>query len=229
MSGWQTLNTIALIGLFAPCVMVAAPSSANQDHLISFNFESELGDRSVLLDKLVLTNQDYGRFLILPSDPSEGEIAVAVHTGVGRDLENTFVTYTKADRNLWFSKEYPKSGDKKIEVARIDAPIAKTTAKAVAEAWRRMLYRTQPRGFTGIYVPDPTVFEVSLVGSEGEAMYGRMPLDRGKHTEALYQLAMKLIDYCKTDPSKRPAKAKEIEEGANSLVSDLAKTPFCRP
>jgi hypothetical protein len=154
---------------------------------------------------------------------------VAVHLGEGRDLENTFVTYTKADRNLWFANEYPKTNQKEIKITRIDAAIPKSTAIAVGEAWKRMLYRTQALALGGPFANDPIEFEVSLVNHEGEALYGRLPLERGKHTEALYQLEKQLIAFCEAAPSKRPAISQQIERDANALVLDLSKHPFCRP
>lgn len=210
------------------CTACIAGTPANErDHLVSFNFEGELDYRPVLLDKLIATNQDYGRFLVLPA--FKGEVAVAVHTGVGRDLENTFVTYTEADRSLYNALKYPKPDNKEIKITRIDAPIAKSAAQAIAAAWKRMLYRTQAPELGGAFANDATMVEVSLVDKNGEALYGRLPLERGKHTEALYQVGIKLIAYCKADPAKRPAIAQEIERDANALVIDLSKTPFCRP
>lgn len=217
---------------FSAAPNVSGDRYGDKDHLDPVDFEDGLEYRILLLRKLLPATENYGRVIFMPSS-SEGESSVAVYSKYTGDTEVEIIaTYTKAEKNLWnanFSADPNRAKEPTIKVNRIDAAIPKSTALAIREAWKQMLYRTRPPGLGGGFETDATTVEFALIDKMGEARYGVLPIGRGKHTEALYQLAKLLVSYCQAEGPKQKAIAEEIERRAKALVEDLKKVPCAIP
>lgn len=193
------------------------------DHLLPISFEVQLPYRAVLTESLFLSTGEYGRAVIRP--PFEGESCVAIYSLKRGEAETDIrVAYTKADKNIWYAqmRPIPPSAKQAIHVKHVEAPIARSTALAIANVWKEMLCRTRPIENTrdGPVEVDSTTIEFSLV-KQGQALYGQSPQQRGKHTNALYELTRSLVAYCEVEEFRRASVAKQIEDRANALLADL--------
>lgn len=222
------VNTIVWLGVITASA-VAPPDedescacrTRNTDHLVPILFESELAYRTVLVQKLFVSTSEYGRAVVIPSS-NEGERSIALYSVKQGETElETHVTYTKADRNIWYAQS--RNDKTPINIHQVEAPISRTTALAVSRAWKQMLCRTQPRAATNTekVLVDATAIEFSLVDDNGEALYGKAADQPGENTKALYQIATQLMGYCEASPSKRESIAKKIEHDANALVERI--------
>jgi hypothetical protein len=204
-----------------PCEM------PNPDHLVPVSFDSDLQYKALLIEKLYVSQAEYGRAVIIPSAGSEGETCVAVYSsGTENGEPKAHVVYTRANRNIWYlqSESNPKrTSNPVVKVKQTDAAVSESTALAISRAWKQMLCRTRPaiRSGSERAILDATTVQFSLVNRDGEALYGQLPQPPTEGTTALYKLTELLIAYCDSDASKRPDLAKKIEDDANTLVAKL--------
>ena len=184
--------------------------------------------RAIRLSKLGPTRFDCGRMIVEPAFAPEYSVSVYSRQKEGKQRVY-FATYVLAGSSLWQNSEigrYPQRAEA-IRVHRIDAKVPKRTAKLLKEAWLQMLSGAQrPRSIReeDVRSTDSTVAEFSIETSAGKSLQGEV-LDiaspPGQKAKALLELANSLIDYCKTEPAKRPSLVSELDRKATSLLALL--------
>lgn len=218
------------------CSAAAAPPSRVQndwDHLEPIDWKDKTDDqyRNVLESKLGVTPFDCGRVIV--ELPFEGELSVSVYSNSQRNRQpRYFVTYVKAEHNLWQRTGMLKHADaaRSVKAMRQDAEMPKTTAKLVKDVWVRMLKdvrrypsSSQPYMMGGEYVIGGLGREFSIQQSHHSRLYGRLfrsPAP-GTKTEALVKLTDTLVDYCEAAPADRPAIRDKIDREAKRLLTRL--------
>ena len=168
----------------------------------------------LLQKKLYMTRANFGRIAILPSTATNGETVLSLHSD-GRQPDQAMITCTKAASNLW-SEAHALNVDLKLEprvrVRRIDVPITKTLAIAIADEMSALLEKTRRSGMTNQIVVDGTDFLVSLDSATGQHREGVLrPDSTGANSTALRRLAFMLDQYCTTDDRARSGVASKIE------------------
>jgi hypothetical protein len=212
---------------------IAEPLSNDQDHLQPIGWEDKRNDqyRHLLESKLGVTPFDCGRAIV--ELPFEGELSVSVYSSSQENRQpRYFVTYVKAEHNLWQRTGMLKHPDaaRSVKAMRHDAEIPDTTAKFVKDVWVRMLkdVRRDPRSSKpymvgGEYVIGGLGREFSIQQSHHSRLNGwlfRSPAP-GTKTEALVKLTDMLIDYSEAFPADRPAIGDKIHREAKSLLTRL--------
>jgi hypothetical protein len=173
----------------------------------------------------------FAQLVVRPSfDP---ELVVRLHGKKGdNDFDSTsqfFLTYSVADKNIWYSMSENGRGKKsdKVKVSTITTEIPKPLAIRIERLWEQMLLRTRYReqdvrsSGDRVIGTDGTTFEFSAWNAYGETWSPEERLSPLLFVE----LGASLVDYCKATSGDRPAAAKEIENKAAQLEQYLNEHP----
>ena len=224
---------LAMIALFAMVGPASGETTGRademQDHLAPVNLKVFKQYREVLDDKLGVTPFDCGRAMTQPS--SEGESAVSVYSRPAKNKRRIYyVTFTKAEANLWQRREAPR----KVKVRRIDAEIPSQTARNLKLVWLRMLQDARDSEATPLpkrqaVVAEGTLMEFSIQRSKGAPLFGEIVVSLpniGKNIAALTNLSVTLADYCQSSATERVELNTSINRQALQLLVALrAKKP----
>ncbi len=197
------------------------------DHLVPVN--PHPGDWHVrysdqIQSRFKLASFFFAQMVVRPS--FSAEYVVRLHgTKDDNQFDETnkfFLTYSAADKNIWYSM--PENNEEKkqqkvaISVTTIELP--KPLATRIYQLWKRMLLRTRyPEEDSGGL--DGTKFEFGTWSFYGETW---SPAER-KSPLLFIELGESLIAYCKGAPAQRQVTAKEIESKATQLKEYLDKHP----
>jgi len=205
-----------------------ATSSAN-DRLYDVSLKEFPRYRALWQGKLGPTPFNYGRMMAEPAFAPEYSVAVYSRP-IGGGGVKYFVTYIAMNRSLWQATNVGKNpqGAERAKTRRIDCEIPKETALKVRQAWLGMLSGKQsPRPMreedlvraTG----DATIAEFSIQLSGEQALYDELvaELPSGPKTRTLVEIANALADYCKAEPTARPAATSQIDRKVTRLIGLL--------
>jgi hypothetical protein len=195
------------------------PEPNVDDHLIPIESWLEPAYKGLLTRKLFVTPANYARIVEFPPLPSAGEVSVAIYSKAS-DVDGTFITRTKGERNLW-SAEFGSnpSFPKGVKVARCDARFPTSTAVAVQGAVKRMLDQSRPLDNpNNAIILDAKIIEFSIEDPQrGRVGAFLSPYAVGKTGTALRRITRLLAEYCDARPGKRAALARRIEVEAQRL------------
>ena len=208
--------------LALPCSAFAAdepPSSREPDHLVPVDPYPDgwcIRYNDQIRSRFKLDSFFFAQMVVRPS--FSGEYVVRLHGGKDDNnittAEKFFLTYSAADKNIWYSM--PENNDKKkqqkVTIAVTSVEFPKPLTKRIYQLWQRMLLRTRypeqsSRGADG------TTFEFGIWCVYGETWSP----DERKSPLLFVELGDSLIGYCKAAPAERPAAAKEVEDKATQL------------
>ncbi|MEO7097859.1 MAG: hypothetical protein ABI162_00750 [Luteolibacter sp.] len=152
----------------------------------------------------------------------DGESSLILHGGEQRQefsaTEKFFLTYSLAEKNLWYSmpENNEEKKQKEINVTVTTVPVPKPMAVRLCSIWNRMILRTRVpvtsvNGFDGISI------EFATQRGYGETW---TPMQR-KSPLLFVELGESLIDYCKASEEDRKAKLKKVSQKAGKLENYL--------
>lgn len=194
------------------------PESGEPDHLIPVDpyprdwyvrYKDQIRTRFELAQSCDL------QMLVCPSFTAE--YVVRMH-GNWRGAEKVILSYSVADKNIWYSMPENNGGRKqqKVMVSTKTADLLKPFADRLHKVWGRMLrltrYPIMPVGGA-----DGTTYEFSTGGAYGEVW------SPNQHQSPLLfvELGESLVACCKASPAERPAAIKAIEDKAARLEKYL--------
>ena len=161
-------------------------------------------------------------FLVILTTCAMAEYVVRLHGNKDdRDIaaaEKCFLTYSIADKSIWYSM--PENNDEKIQkevavsVSTVEFP--KPLAKRLEQLWARMLQRSRYPDVSNAR-SDGTTYEFGMCGMYGETW---SPQER-KSPLLFVELGQALVAYCKAAPSDRPSAEESIEKKAAQLTKYL--------
>lgn len=208
--------------LALPCSALAAdelPTSHEPDHLVPVDpypdgWRVRYNDQ--IRSRFKLDSFFFAQMVVRPS--FSGEYVVRLHGGKDDNnistTEKFFLTYSAADKNIWYSM--PENNDKKkqqkVTIAVTSVEFPKPLAKRIYQLWQRMLLRTRYPEQSSLGA-DGTTFEFGIWCVYGETWSP----DKRKSPLLFVELGDSLIGYCKAAPAERSAAAKEVEDKATQL------------
>lgn len=118
------------------------------NHLTPLDYPPGAYDQKVI-DKLLITSGELGRFITRPSFEAETCVSVYKNPDTTRITHSNeskyFITTTKASESIWYSM--PQNNhtrtDSPIEVTRTDREISQHLAISIQRVWGRMLQHTK--------------------------------------------------------------------------------------
>jgi hypothetical protein len=184
-----------------------------------------------LISRFKLGSPFFAELVVRPSfDP---EFVVRLHgKKEDKSFDTTnqfFLTYSIADKNIWYSM--PENGDgrkqKKVKISTATVEIPKPLAVRIERLWEQMLLRTRYReqdvssSVERVIGTDGTTFEFSVWNA-----YGQTWSPEERLSPLLFvELGASLVDYCKATPPDQPAAAKQIESKSAQLEQYLNEHP----
>lgn len=175
--------------------------------------------------KLLVTPGEIARSVHLPGSVGV-ETAVSVYRSPLSNGEYR-VTATQTSASLWrcVAPDAPEPvNPDSIEVERLEAPLAETTALAIQKVWRAMLLdvQKQPKSDEPLLESSTEIF--SAAAPDGRLLTGQIQ-GLGKHnTAALSALANLLLQYCDSPETRRVEIAHRIEKAASVLLERIASS-----
>ena len=221
----KTLRSATLAILMGIIFLGTASGRAKRDPFLRVDPNHLPEYRRIWSAKLEVTPFDCGRFVVLPA--FEPESSVSIHSYLGRDgMTGYRVTYILAAKNMWQASDmirYPEKA-RAIRTRRIDADIPGPAAKLLREVWLKLLRGVHPNESTtprDVIPIDTPYFEWSLQPPNGPPL--RVEANFYIETTPLLKLFAHLSDvtlpaYCRAEPAKRPAIARQIEKEATALL-----------
>lgn len=212
------------ISLFAAVSEAGSRQQSNDDHLVPTKGYIDATYEALLRRKLFLTPANYGRIVTLASAASVGESAISIYSKSGRSGDPAFITWSHAERNLWYAEngDDPAFPKKEINVERLDAPFPKALAEAISAAVKGMLDKTHPMSANGRIAVDPVNIEVSLEEGGITRRRGLLTPDaNGKATSSFRSLLRSLEEYSKTSS---PTTRSELEKKIAADTTNLARS-----
>lgn len=210
----RDLFVIAL-SLTASQFASAAPTDSDRSvhHLVPVNENEAREYQTELQRRLSITPADVARMIVCPSWLPE--YAVSVHSQgpfSADDVAKYYVTVTRASTNIWSARQ-------PVEVRRLDAELAASTALAVKEAWREMLLTTRPYEQPIDSSVDGEIVEFALAQPSRPPLRGELPENPASDVLTLEKLGNLLVKYCEVPPNERAELSKEIEKAAKRLLN----------
>lgn len=221
---------VALLGLAIPAEAVDEPFEiVEPDHLVPL--DPHPGDWDIRYSKQVrsrlkLDDQPYDlQMLVRPS--FSPEYVVRIYGFSSRVSKTLVVTYTSAEKSIWYSmpENNQERKQKDVPVSTKLAELPNPLATRVYKVWERMLRRTRyPQ------VPhqglDGTTYEFSFSRVYGDitmlTAYGEIWSPSERKSPLLFiELGESLIAYCKAWPAEQSTAAQAIEEKAKQLEKYL--------
>lgn len=208
--------------------VLALEAASDGDRLYQVNLAEFPKYRALLLGKLGSTPFNCGRVMVQPAFAPEYSISVYSRS-LARGEAEYLVAYVAADQSLWEESDAGKEPEQAehIHIRQVNCEIPKQIAEKVKQAWFGMLtgnqHPTPMRQEDAARATDATIAEFSIQVPPTKTLYGEIPtqLPSGPRTKALLEVANSLSDYCKAEPTDRPAIASKIDREATALLEQL--------
>ena len=172
-------------------------------------------DRARLENKLFLTAGDVARYVFLTNRQNDGDRSAAIYrsTREKRSVpEEYWITATVASDSIG------DADSDNITVRRYDAPLPRSTAKAVRQLWLAVLNRTREGN---VVICSPTGIFSTTTANGGYLEAVTVSLD-GNCWE-LIQLGESLISYAQMPEAKRAVAARKLEKESHRLLSSVTE------
>lgn len=211
--------------LLSPALANGSVKSNNGDHLVPIDGLLEPAYQTLLSRKLFVTSADFARIVILPSAASKGESAIAIYSSTIKSNKLALVTWTQAERNLWYAasdNEGILSRDTPVGISRSDANLPKSVARVVSNAVRQMLSRSRPASKANRVILDGTDIEISIDNLVNGPKKGLLtPYAQGKNAMSLRRLCKMLETYCKAKSVNRSPLLLKIQAEAERINESI--------
>jgi hypothetical protein len=194
----------------------------DSDHLIPSKGYVDSAYEALLRRNLFLTSGNYARIVTLASAASMGESAISIYSKSGRSGESILITWSRAERNLWYAEngDDPAFPKKRIKIERRDAVFPKVLAETISAGVKRMLEGARPMTANGQIVVDPVNIEISVEGGATAVQRAVLTPDAVGKTTSSFRCVVRLLEaYCQTSSeTTRSELARKIAMCAKSLV-----------